>query len=412
MRRRFEPAFARDFDGSCVATDRTASGFLIDAIAMPTCILHVGMPKTGTSSIQESLYFGLDDPRFRYVNLGDPNGSLWIETIFAERPEDFWVFRMKGRSFARLRLARRFHSSRFRRALRRARANSCTPIISAETLWHASPEQLRRVRDVLDEEGFTTRVIAYLRPVKALRASSFQQAVKWGRDPFAPIRALRGDTEKWPSPWLRRLEVLERIVGRENLVVRPFVRSALAEGCVVLDFCRTVGVTIDSRSVRRSNESLCADAVRFLFAYDRFASAASRPGFRARMLLIKQFEDLDGPRVRLHEDLFAPAAEAVEREEETILDRYGIDLSGNRAKADGGPRIREEADMFRYSRASLDWLAETSRSNPIAACEGEEAARAVAAQVDRIRRRPSWRKVRELLAGKIRTNLRWIRHGD
>lgn len=208
------------------------------------------MPKTGTSSIQESLYFGLADPAFRYVGLGEPNGSLWIESIFAERPEDFWVFRMQGRSGARLRLARRF-----------------TP-------------------------------------------------------------------------------------------------------------------------------------------------AARRPGFRARMLLIKAFEDLDGPRLRLREDLFAPAAEAVDREQETILDRYGIDLSVNRAESDGGPRIREEADMFRYSRASLDWLAETSRSNPIAACEGEAAAREVAAQVDQIRRRPSWRNVGQMLAGRIRKDLRSIRHGD
>lgn len=130
------------------------------------------------------------------------------------------------------------------------------------------------------------------------------------------------------------------------------------------------------------------------------------------MLLIKAFEDLDGPRLRLREDLFAPAAEAVDREQETILDRYGIDLSVNRAESDGGPRIREEADMLRYSRASLDWLAETSRSNPIAACEGEAAAREVAAQVDHICRRPSWRNVGQMLAGRIRKDLRSIRHGD
>ena len=54
---------------------------------MPTCILHVGMPKTGTSSIQESLYFGLADPGFRLIGLGDANAVRFLEPLFGDEYE-------------------------------------------------------------------------------------------------------------------------------------------------------------------------------------------------------------------------------------------------------------------------------------------------------------------------------------
>ena len=50
---------------------------------MAACILHVGMPKTGTTSIQESLYHGLDDPAFRYIGLGWTNSASYLVPLFS-----------------------------------------------------------------------------------------------------------------------------------------------------------------------------------------------------------------------------------------------------------------------------------------------------------------------------------------
>ena len=58
-------------------------------IAMERCILHVGMPKTGTSSIQETLYHGLKDPRFRYISLerGRTATNRALTVLFADPAE-------------------------------------------------------------------------------------------------------------------------------------------------------------------------------------------------------------------------------------------------------------------------------------------------------------------------------------
>jgi len=358
---------------------------------MATCILHVGMHKTGSSSIQESLYFGLEDPAFRYISLGRINAILFLEPLMHERPEEFWMFRMKRYSKDRVRSMKQRFGRRFRRSLVEAKAHAQTPIISAEDLWRAPPYYLESLREFLLAEGFEVRVIAYVRPIKSFVESAFQQSVKWGRQTFDPTGTLSAYGAADDSGWTSRLARFERIFGRDNLIIRPFVREALVGGCAVQDFCRAAGVTLDPRAVIRANDSVSADAVRFLYAYNRFHSRSAQTTFLQRMPLLKHFEDLRGEPFRLHSEVLAPLVETIAIDDRAILERYGVDISEDLRAADGGPCVREESDLFRYSRRSLDWLAETSRSRPIAAHEGVEAARAVAAQVDRIRRRPSWR---------------------
>ena len=82
------------------------------------CILHLGMPKTGTSSIQDSLFLGLEDPRFHFLSLGYPTAGPVLAAVCATRPEEFWLFRAKGLSGSRLRKVRLDHEARLRGALR------------------------------------------------------------------------------------------------------------------------------------------------------------------------------------------------------------------------------------------------------------------------------------------------------
>lgn len=54
---------------------------------MKRCILHIGRPKTGTTSIQESLHHGLTDPAFHYCSFGELNVTRSVFTFFAGAPE-------------------------------------------------------------------------------------------------------------------------------------------------------------------------------------------------------------------------------------------------------------------------------------------------------------------------------------
>lgn len=379
---------------------------------MTTCILHVGMPKTGSTSIQESLYFGLEDPAFRYLGLGRINTASYLEPLFCEFPERFWRFRAKGYSRARIDRIRRRIAERLRRALAGARRRSQTPILSAEQCWHLPQSDLERLRDFLAAEGFVAKVIVYVRPIKSYVESQFQQQVKWERRALHPLPWPTEDGGGGFGGCLARLATLERVWGGENLVVRAFARAQLAEGCVVRDFCRTFGIGFDPRRVVALNESLCADAVRFLYAHNRFVQAGAPASYLRRVLLFMSFVGLEGPPFRLHSAIFAPFEDEIAAETEGLSARYGIDVREDLRAADGGPCVREEADLDRYSRASLDWLAARSRMAPIGACDGEAAARAVAAQVERMRLRPAWSTSRRWFVDQARRELRWLRHGD
>jgi len=380
---------------------------------MATCILHVGMHKTGTSSLQRSLYFGLEDPAFRHVGLGHPNAAPYLEAIFSDRPEDFWIFRWGAVSPAKLRSMREDYGRRLRQALRAAKRRGQTPIISSERCWLAAPTTLERLRDLLADEGFGIRVVAYVRPIKSFFESYFQEHMKWSRrQVLEEILRIDAADGRGMAHWSGRLGEFERIFGRESLTVRPFVRSALVDGCAVRDFHATLGIAFDPRSVMRANDSVSLDAVRLLYAHVRFRPEAARVSLRGRNLLLRRLQALDGPPFRFHSSVFAPFVARIDAENRLIRDRYGIDIAEDLEAADGGACVRDEPDFFRFSPASLDWLAKESGLPPIEPREGEAAAREVAVRMQRIQRRPSWSDLSANLAYRFRVKFRRLRHGD
>lgn len=98
---------------------------------MKQCILHVGMPKTGTSSIQESLHYGLTDPAFHYCSLGGVNVTRSIFTLFAQAPEKHHTHR--GWSAAQIERERKQLHRQLEKVI--ATTGNATLIFSAESCW-------------------------------------------------------------------------------------------------------------------------------------------------------------------------------------------------------------------------------------------------------------------------------------
>jgi hypothetical protein len=60
-------------------------------MAKQEIVLHVGLHKTGTSSIQDALA-GYDDKTTAYADLGDPNHSVFLQTVFdSSIYDEYWV---------------------------------------------------------------------------------------------------------------------------------------------------------------------------------------------------------------------------------------------------------------------------------------------------------------------------------
>jgi hypothetical protein len=377
---------------------------------MPSCILHVGAPKTGTSSIQGWLHFGLRDPRFHSVHLGYENAVTFLEPLFGD-PENFWAFRRIGISGAKLQQLKLTSRRRLRRSLVRARAVGAIPIISAERIWSAPPFMLQQIRDYLHQEGFEVRVIAYVRPLRSYMASAFQQNLKI-QSYVPPLNQFLEQIHSTPGfDITARLSLLDRIFGADKLTIRRFAPDGLLDGCVVRDFCSTLGIEFNGAAIVRINDAICADALRMLYSFRRFGRDGFEVPFWKDNWIVMRLERLKGQSFCLHPNLLAPFDHAFATQEQKVLERWGIDLREPPAKADDRAAIGSEADLFCFSRESLDWLARVSGSRPILESEGEATAQAVAAQIEALARRPDPRLKLLFFLKMYRLKWRWLCHG-
>lgn len=372
------------------------------------------MPKTGTSSIQEYLFHQLRDPDFLYLGFGEVNAARALATLCLQRPEQFWAFRWNGDSGDRLaRLAGRYRR-KLQRGLSQARRQQRLPILSAEVCWAFHQDAHERLRDLLAAEGFQARVLVYLRPYLSQLESSFQQNIKWSTNcsslTLDPEFMHQGVHHEVKYDYVSRLQVLEAVYGFPNLTVRLFRRDALQAGCAVQDFCAQTGIRVVGRPVNRANDALSLDALRILYAYRKYAHQPGRSSIREHTALLHHLQELGGGKLRLHPVVVESIADQLAGQDSAILERHGIDLRAQSGDPQTDSRgIREEADLFRFSQRSLDWLAAAADCQPLHG-EGEALARQAAAAVDRLRRRVVRIHWRYLLRQRIRRERGRWRH--
>lgn len=107
---------------------------------MGRCILHFGMQKTGSSSIQDTLFYGLDDPIYRYFSAGEINGSRMLYTLTAgdSLANFYWGRSANGESFVKQR--KEYYHRKLRRAMDRVRSDGGTLVLSGEDGWGQQEE--------------------------------------------------------------------------------------------------------------------------------------------------------------------------------------------------------------------------------------------------------------------------------
>ena len=114
---------------------------------MSTCIIHVGMHKTGTTSIQQSLN-GYSDDEFYYARLGQgANHSLPMFSLFSPAPEEYRIHRANGIRGKRL----KDHIDLLRLDLERSitEANGRSMIISGEAIARLPKQALIELKKYL-----------------------------------------------------------------------------------------------------------------------------------------------------------------------------------------------------------------------------------------------------------------------
>jgi hypothetical protein len=220
-------------------------------------IIHIGMNKTGSTSIQNSLK-NYDDGEAFYARLSHVNHSIPVFTAFANNFKQYHIWLKMGLSEAEMEAKRK----KFRQELEAqlSRVDRRRLIISGEDISSLDAAGARDLIDLVQCYAKDIKIVVYVRDPIGFAASSFQQRVKDGSADIPKI--IRPNYEK-------RIAKFIDILGAENVLIRLFSKETLKGGSVVEDFCSITGISMDGIQEVRANESVSLECLKLMFLFNR-----------------------------------------------------------------------------------------------------------------------------------------------
>lgn len=222
---------------------------------MVKVFLHIGMHKTGSSAIQRAFY-GFNDGKFAYADLGFENHSIPIYTAFSNHYQNYHIWKGQGLGVAEIENRRATALKKLHRALKRPKAENL--IISGEDISLLQRRAVEELAQVLRTYNADVQILGYFRDPVSFLSSTYQQAVKLG---------LTRLTVEQPRYQFRFGKFI-RIFGRQAVSLRHFAPHKFSSGDVVTDFCKWIGIEARPKQSSAENVSLSEFATKALFLMD------------------------------------------------------------------------------------------------------------------------------------------------
>lgn len=318
---------------------------------MRRCIVHFGMNKTGSSSIQSTLYNCSLSPEFHYIDIGvdNPTGPLLDAFMAPKRRHNSIKSRSRKVTIEQVKRRRSSVINKLRSQLETATAPNL--ILSAEGLWRLTYKELLNLYQFIQPYVDKMEAVAYIRPPKGFMESNFQQLVKGGG-----VKEL--DLTRFYPDYRERFEKFDDIFSTDNVQYWRFSPKHFPDNCVVRDFCSRLDIKAEIE-VQRVNEGLSRNATAALFSYRKFSDRFSeRDRFnRENELLVRKMYELPGTKLRFSSKLVEPILE--ERQEDISWMEYRLQapLIEEITKYDDDA-IQMEEDLLSSDHSTIVWLAE------------------------------------------------------
>ncbi len=323
---------------------------------MKTLYLHIGSPKTGTTSIQNVFTRN----RAALAEMG-----VFYPPTFAARQAHHdlaWAMRNKFGLARQSGIQPGASLDEIAEELVSAVCQSPAPaaVVSSEAFFHLgrqSRKALQLLRRVFSP--FEVRIVVYLRRQDLFFESNYAQNVKAGayhRDP-PETRFLATLEQQWLC-YDRLLRPWEQAFGRENIVLRVFERAQLQGGDAVTDFLHVLGLGPEAQAgLARgtdANVTPTAETIVLLSRLNRIElPRAARASIYQQILASPGIRDSSSTSRLISPSLRQRAFERYRPSNEWVRKRYRTDLAELFHSPQGDART-----ALAYAAEDVDRLAE------------------------------------------------------
>lgn len=221
---------------------------------MKTLYIHIGTPKTGTTSLQhfctenaklfeeQGYCYPIFPHKFKYINIMRNGFFLsykgYDENKNRNQMEEAKFFR-QGMDFI-LDNFQKFDNI----------------ILSDEAIWNVvfkrgKTDLWERLKKEADEHDYVIKVVVYLRRQDSLATSWWNQKIKIGKRVYSKDswENFVKDPTKFELEYYDSLKFMEKFVEKENIIVRRFGRQYFKNGSIFEDFIDAVGMRYSSHFV-------------------------------------------------------------------------------------------------------------------------------------------------------------------
>jgi hypothetical protein len=248
------------------------SHFSVGDVMFDKCYLHIGLEKTGTTSIQKFLHVNRDELEhkgfFHPTALEAPNNTaLFVYAAEEDRINDAHRIVRGGRD------AEAYRSYLRDKLSAELSGKGGVLVLSNEHLHSEVRTEIavQRVFELLAPFCKKIEVLAYLRRQDRVSVSQYSTGMKSGLQELPDVFKEVDEQLEYYFSYDKVLSNYSKVFGEENVSVRIFERESLEGGDAVLDFCQAIGLNEFSwlQRSRQSNESLRPIALRFLAEMNR-----------------------------------------------------------------------------------------------------------------------------------------------
>jgi len=238
----------------------------------PIAYIHIGLEKTGTTTLQEFAYQNksllAEDNIYYPDSPGIKNHTNLPAFAYDKNLNDLAVRKNITNPNDRLYFRNSFQE-KFSKEIETIRAKKMNLLVSSEHLSSrvGDEPEIRKLLSLFTSFDYQPKIIVYLRRQDEMLLSTYSTWIKCG----ATEELNHNSYKKKRYDYLKQLKLWENTVGQENIIVGLFHPKRLLKGDLIQDFCDKIGIN-PKRYVlpeAKLNKSLSAKQLAFLKDFNR-----------------------------------------------------------------------------------------------------------------------------------------------